>query len=92
MAFVDSVALEASRDLAVQRGPFPAWEEAVYAESVRNATRTAIAPTGTISMIAGASAAIETIYKVVYTKQVLGGLQIVNDRFVAIARERGFYD
>lgn len=58
---------------------------------MRNATTTTVAPTGSISLIAGCSASIEPIYGVAYTKQVMGGLDIVNDRFVDIAKSRGFY-
>lgn len=92
MGFIQEAAWEASRDLAAERGPFPAWEGSIHDEPVRNATTTTIAPTGTISMIAGASASIEPIYNVAYTKHVMGGLRIVNDRFVRLATERGFYD
>ncbi|HKJ58620.1 MAG TPA: adenosylcobalamin-dependent ribonucleoside-diphosphate reductase, partial [Halobacteriales archaeon] len=91
MAFVHEEAWAASATLAEKRGPFPAWEDSVHEEPVRNATTTSIAPTGTISMIAGCSASVEPIYNVAYTKQVLGGLDIVSDRFVEIAKERGFY-
>jgi len=92
MGLVSETAWEASRRLADERGPFPAWSESVFDDPVRNATTTTIAPTGTISMIAGASAGIEPIYNVVYEKQVLGGLEMVNDRFVEMAEERGFDD
>ncbi|MFB6154401.1 MAG: adenosylcobalamin-dependent ribonucleoside-diphosphate reductase [Haloferacaceae archaeon] len=91
MAVVEDAALAASRDLAAERGPFPNWEDSVYDDPVRNATRTTVAPTGTISLVAGCSSGIEPIYNVVYEKHVLGGFDIVSDRFVDIARERGFY-
>ena len=91
MAFVQEEAWAASRDLARVRGPFPAYELSIHEEPVRNAVTTTIAPTGTISMIAECSASIEPIYNVVYEKRVLGGLEIVNDRFVDIAKDRGFY-
>jgi ribonucleoside-diphosphate reductase alpha chain len=91
MAFVDEEAWAASRRLAEERGSFPAWEDSVHEEPVRNATTTTVAPTGSISLIAGCSASIEPIYGVAYTKQVLGGLEVVNDRFVEMAKERGFY-
>ncbi|MFB6122609.1 MAG: adenosylcobalamin-dependent ribonucleoside-diphosphate reductase [Haloferacaceae archaeon] len=81
----------ASRALAAERGAFPNLDESVYDDPIRNATRTAVAPTGTISMIAGCSASVEPIYSVAYEKHVMGGLEIVNDRFVDLARERGFY-
>jgi ribonucleoside-diphosphate reductase alpha chain len=42
-------------------------------------------------MIAGCSASIEPIYNVAYTKQVMGGLEMTNDRFVRMAKERGVY-
>lgn len=88
MAFVSEVARDASRELAAERGPFPNWEASVLDEEVRNATTTAIAPTGTISMLAGCSSGIEPIYGVAYTKQVLGGIDVVNDRFVRLAEAR----
>jgi ribonucleoside-diphosphate reductase alpha chain len=93
MAFVHGEAWSVSRRLAEERGPFPEWEGSVHEEPVRNATTTTttIAPTGTISLLAGCSAGIEPIYSVAYTKHVLGGLEIVDDRFVEMAREREFY-
>lgn len=91
MAFIHEESWAASRQLADERDSFPAWEDSIREEPMRNATTTTIAPTGTISLIAGCSASIEPIYNVAYTKQVMGGLEIVNDRFVDIAKERGFY-
>lgn len=90
-AFIHDESWEASKRLADERGPFPAWENSIREEPMRNATTTTIAPTGTISLIAGCSSGIEPIYNVAYTKHVMGGLEIINDRFVDIARERGFY-
>jgi ribonucleoside-diphosphate reductase alpha chain len=91
MEFVHDESWDASKRLADEREPFPAWEGSIREEPMRNATTTTIAPTGSISLIAGCSASIEPIYNVAYTKQVMGGLEIVNDRFVDIAKERGFY-
>jgi ribonucleoside-diphosphate reductase alpha chain len=91
MEFVHEESWAASRRLADERGPFPAWEDSTREDPMRNATTTTIAPTGTISLIAGCSAGIEPIYNVAYTKQVMGGLEIVDDRFVDIAKDRGFY-
>ncbi|MBS1263542.1 MAG: Vitamin B12-dependent ribonucleoside-diphosphate reductase [Methanonatronarchaeales archaeon] len=91
MGFIGREAVAESRRLAEERGPFPNWEGSVHDEPRRNATVTTIAPTGTISLIAGCSSGIEPIYGVNYTKNVLGGLEVVNDRFVEIARDRGFY-
>ncbi|MFC4248457.1 adenosylcobalamin-dependent ribonucleoside-diphosphate reductase [Natribaculum luteum] len=91
MAFVHDESWAASRELAAERGPFPEWDDSTREEPMRNATTTTIAPTGTISLIAGCSASIEPIYNVAYTKHVVGGLEIVDDRFVDLAKERGFY-
>ena len=91
MAFVQQESHTASRSLAQERGPFPAWEESLYDRPIRNAVTTTIAPTGTISMIADCSASIEPIYNVAYTKRVMGGLEMVNNRFVELAKDRGFY-
>ncbi len=91
MGFVHDESWAASRRLAAERGSFPEWEDSTREEPMRNATTTTIAPTGTISLIAGCSASIEPIYNVAYTKHVVGGLEIVDDRFVDLAKERGFY-
>jgi ribonucleoside-diphosphate reductase alpha chain len=91
MRFIHEASWDASRQLAEERGPFPNWDASTRDVPLRNATTTSIAPTGTISMIAGCTASIEPIYNVAYTKQVMGGLEIVNDRFVEIAQNRGVY-
>ncbi len=90
MAFINDESHAASRALAEERGPFPAWEDSTHDEPIRNAVTTTIAPTGTISMIADCSASIEPIYNVAYTKRVMGGLEMVNDRFVDMVTDRGF--
>ncbi len=92
MAFVAEEARQASRDLAEERGVFPAWGESVYAaagERLRNATRLSIAPTGTIGIIAGTSGGIEPLFALAYRREhTLGGepLVEVNPLFVRYAR------
>jgi ribonucleoside-diphosphate reductase alpha chain len=62
-AFVRSEAAAASRDLAAERGSFPALAQSVYKGGrMRNATVFTIAPTGTISRIAGCSSSIEPVF------------------------------
>lgn len=91
MARINDTARRASRKLAEQRGSFGNWEDSVYDEPIRNATRTTIAPTGTISLISNCSSSIEPIYNVAYTKRVMGGLDVQSDRFIQLAQRRGFY-
>ncbi|MBT8219878.1 MAG: adenosylcobalamin-dependent ribonucleoside-diphosphate reductase, partial [Bacteroidia bacterium] len=64
MQFVQEQSNQSSKALAKERGAFPNWEKSIYnkGEPYRNATRTAIAPTGTISIIAGTSSSIEPLY------------------------------
>jgi ribonucleoside-diphosphate reductase alpha chain len=77
-------------ELAQERGAYPGCREV---ESIRNATRTCIAPTGSISVIAGASSGIEPIFAVAFVKNILDGKQLrdVNPYFVEMAKEQGFY-
>jgi ribonucleotide reductase alpha subunit len=76
MASVSHEALAASQHLAEERGVFPAWPDSTYARlniRVRNATRTAMAPTVTIGIIAGTSASIEPLFALAYRRtHVLG--------------------
>jgi ribonucleoside-diphosphate reductase alpha chain len=63
--FISSKARFASAELAAERGVFPHWEQSVYAGqgvTLRNATVTSIAPTGTISIIADTSSSIEPLF------------------------------
>ncbi len=101
MEFVDHAAWEASRDLAKERGVFANYAGSRHAlvrvpggkgDPVRNATVTTIAPTGTISMIAGCSGGIEPLFAVAYLRRQAGMEMLdVNPEFVRIAKERGFY-
>jgi len=94
--FVRERAREASAELAEERGPFPLWPESVYAARglppLRNAQLTSIAPTGTISIIAGTTSGIEPLFAVAYVRNVLAGQLVeVNPLFERLARDRGFW-
>jgi len=95
-ARMQHAAHEASTRLAASRGSFPRFEASVYAERgdppLRNAALTSIAPTGTISLIAGTTSSIEPMFAVAYVRRVLGrSLLEVNARFERTARDRGFW-
>ncbi len=86
----------ASADLAGERGPFPAFAESRLAArgspALRNAQLLSIAPTGTISVIAGTTSGIEPMFAVAYVRNVLGTRLVeVNPLFERLARDRGFY-
>ncbi len=76
MSFIYKKSLMTSILLAEERGSFPNWKQSVYYNStpIRNATRTSIAPTGSISIIANTSSSIEPLFALSFTrKHTLGG-------------------
>jgi ribonucleoside-diphosphate reductase alpha chain len=97
MQIVQEEAVKASRELALERGAFPNFGASRYAadsEPVRrNATVTTIAPTGSISIVAGASSGIEPLFAVAFKRRVLDGAELVeiNPLFEQVARAGGFY-
>jgi ribonucleoside-diphosphate reductase alpha chain len=98
MGFVKEKAHEQSARLAEERGPFPNWRRSIYRQGrpLRNSTVTTIAPTGTISMIAGCSSGIEPVFALAFEHRVKSAdaervLTFVSDTFERLARARGFY-
>ncbi len=97
MSFITEKSHAASGQLALSRGVFPNWNLSSWAARgipMRNATVTTIAPTGTISIIAGTSSGIEPLYALSFVRRVLDGDELieVNPLFEKVARSRGFYN
>lgn len=86
MKYIQEIATETSEELGKAHG-------CVYDLNRRNTTVTMIAPTGTISIIAGCSSGIEPFYAIAYTRNVMEGTRLleVNPYFEKIAKKRGFY-
>ena len=95
MGFITEHARAQSALLGEERGSFPLWEESPHRgySSMRNATVTTIAPTGTISIIAGTSSGIEPLFALAFVRRVLEGAQLleVSPLFEKMAEERGIY-
>ncbi|MFH0749225.1 MAG: adenosylcobalamin-dependent ribonucleoside-diphosphate reductase [Candidatus Bathyarchaeota archaeon] len=94
--FFSEEAGKASEELAKQRGPFPNFEKSIWRDRVsgrRNATVTTIAPTGTISIIAGCSSGIEPLFAITFMRHVLEGARLfeLNPLFERVAKTRGIY-
>ncbi len=96
MSFICRESLRASAALAQKRGNFPAYQGSIWdhpdTPQIRNATTTTIAPTGSISIIAGCSSGIEPLFAVAYTRKVLDGTTLpeLHPLFVEALKRRGF--
>jgi len=81
MKFVRDEARSASKQLAAERGQFPSFPESVFGEAnlgpYRNATTTTIAPTGTLSIIAGCSSGVEPLFALSFVRNVMDGDKLV---------------
>ena len=102
MRFIQEKANEASLELGRERGPFPAFAGSSYDPDLpyRNSTRTTVAPTGTLSIIADCSSGIEPLFALAYQRQhyldpddpgKLTTLREANGYFVETATKGGFY-
>jgi ribonucleoside-diphosphate reductase alpha chain len=96
MGFIHRESLAASLSLSGERGVFPNCEKSTYAGSSlrpRNATVNTIAPTGTISIIAGCSSGIEPLFALSFVRNVLSGTKLfeVHPLFEQVARKRGIH-
>jgi len=95
--FVERESLAASAELAAERGAFARFATSRWSAAghppLRNATTTTVAPTGTISILAGCSSGIEPLYALSLVRRVLEGERLVevHPRFREVAEERGFW-
>ncbi|MCK9603593.1 MAG: vitamin B12-dependent ribonucleotide reductase [Candidatus Omnitrophica bacterium] len=99
MSFILDEANKKSLELGKEKGTFPAFKGSIYdkkdnSSKMRNATLTTIAPTGTISIIAGpCSSGIEPLFAISYYRNVMDNDKLVevDPLFEAMAKDRGFY-
>jgi ribonucleoside-diphosphate reductase alpha chain len=95
MRFITQTARAASARLGEGRGSFPLFERSrlVGWPAMRNATVTTIAPTGTISILAGTSSGIEPFFALAFVRHVLEGSRLleVSPLFEAAAKARGIW-
>jgi len=97
MRFIHQQSLAASVELAKERGVFPSFGKSIYAKNnikLRNATVNTIAPTGTISIIAGCSSGIEPLFAISFVRNVLSGTKLfeINPLFEELSKEKGIYN
>jgi ribonucleoside-diphosphate reductase alpha chain len=96
MRFVEEESHKRSVELGEERGSFPNFDKSIWKDkysTMRNATVTTIAPTGSISIIAGCSSGIEPLFAISFIRNVLSGTRLfeTNPLFEMMAKDRGFY-
>jgi ribonucleoside-diphosphate reductase alpha chain len=96
MEFITEEARKKSVELGEEKGSFPNFDRSVWKDkyhAMRNAAITTIAPTGSISIIAGCSSGIEPLFAIAFMRKVLEGTRLfeINPLFEMMAKEKGFY-
>jgi ribonucleoside-diphosphate reductase alpha chain len=97
MKTIEEAGWEKSRELAKEKGIFPAWTGSTFEkdnDKVRNCAISAIAPTGTLSMVADTSGGCEPNFALVFIKNshsIKETFTYVNKHFKKVAKDRGFY-
>ncbi|RPF48066.1 ribonucleoside-diphosphate reductase class II [Hydrogenoanaerobacterium saccharovorans] len=95
MGFINENGRKASHELAKTRGSFPLFSESVFASGapLRNATVTTIAPTGTLSILAGCSSGVEPVFAFAYIRNVMDNTEMIetNPILKQVLVERGIY-
>lgn len=95
MRFFQQEAHAASEELAKARGAFPLFAESIYKDGkpLRNATVTTIAPTGTLSIIAGCSSGVEPVFAFAFIRNIMDGDELVeaNPILRRVLEKRGLY-
>jgi len=95
MRFIQQEGKNASAALAEDRGTFPNYSGSIHngKRKLRNATVTTIAPTGTLSIIAGCSSGIEPLFAVSFVRTVMEGTKLIeiNPHFEKVAKQRDFW-
>ena len=78
MGFIQEQAHIASESLSVERGVYPEWASSLYERPMRHTSPITIAPTGTISRIAGCSSGIEPAFSLVFESTIMDGTKLVD--------------
>jgi len=98
MKFIEKEGHKTSQLLGKERGSFPnftqsVWKQKKHYKFMRNATVTTIAPTGTISIIAGCSSGIEPLFAISFVRNVMEGTELfeTNPIFLRTSKERNFF-
>ncbi|MHB1256578.1 MAG: LAGLIDADG family homing endonuclease [Dethiobacteraceae bacterium] len=93
-SLIQETAIQASRELASEKGCFPDWESSIFypAEKRRNAACVTIAPTGSVTTMAGCEGyGVEPLFAVAYRKatNVAGDFEVFSPLFLAACQKYG---